>query len=179
MADTKAVMRSEEHETRVTAQTARQNSLNCPSPRSRRATFVVFQKSAERLVADDVFETKLMERSRRWQCSIDGHVAETLARPLKMIVDQPRLENMPEMVLTEDHEMVETLCLRAAHPDFGIGIQVRTPGWNGPELDAVGFQDRTELGSELRVAVSDDVDGLELGRLFGKEHSSRSPAQSW
>jgi len=38
-------------------------------------------------------------------------------------------------------------------------------------FQTIQFKDRAELGSELCIAVADDVGRLKLGRLFGKEHA--------
>ena len=75
------------------------------------------------------------------------------------------------MALTKDDEMVETFCFCAADPRLGVGIQVGCPWWNGPELDAIGFQDGTELLGELAVPIANDVRRLELGAFLSEDHA--------
>ena len=140
-------------------------------PESSRPTLVVPQQPAERLVADDVIETESLQWLRRRRLARNRHVAETLVRPELVIIDQPLLYDVPQMAFAEDEEVVEDLMLGPLHPDFGERIQVWRPWRNGAKLDTIGLQDGAELGSELAVAVTDDVRGLKLGRLLGEDHA--------
>ena len=164
-------MRSEENGTPLAAHNGRQDSITGPCPNSGRAPFIVFQQPAERLVTDNVFQSELAERSRRWQRRIDWHVAEPLVRPTFVIEFCPLGEDVPQVALAEDDEVVQDFCACAAHPAFAIGIQVGRSRWNRAELDTIGFQDGTELLGELRVPIANDVSGLELHGLFAEEHA--------
>jgi hypothetical protein len=67
-------MQSEEQETTRAAQNARQDLVYCPRAGSRRTPLVVLQQPAEQLVADKIFQAGLIDRRRRWQGSINGHI---------------------------------------------------------------------------------------------------------
>ena len=141
------------------------------SPESSRPTLVVPQQPAERLMTDDVVQAQSLQRLRRRRLARNGHVAETLVRPELVIIDQPLLYDVPQMAFAEDEKVVEDLMLGPLHPDFGERVQVWRPCRNGAKLDTIGLQDGAELGSELAVAVTDDVRGLKLGRLLGEDHA--------
>ena len=102
------------------------------------------------------------------QYGIDQHVAEPLVRSRGIVIGNPLFNDAPQMTLTENDKVIETLSLGPAHPRFRVRIQIWTSRRNGPKVDAVGFQDRAELIGELGVSIADDVRRLELGCLFAK-----------
>jgi hypothetical protein len=48
---------------------------------------------------------------------------------------------VPQVILAKDDKMVEALGLYSAHPNFRVGIYIWRTWWNGPEINAIGFQD--------------------------------------
>jgi hypothetical protein len=122
-------------------------------------------------MTNDIFQAEFMKRSRRWQNSIDRHIAKPLVGTGSVIKVCPLVENMPQVVLAEDDEVIETLCFRPPHIRLRVGIQIWTMWWISPELYTIGFQDRTELLGELAVAITYDVSGSELSGLFTEEHA--------
>jgi hypothetical protein len=147
------------------------NSRQHAESRSRCAALVVLQQAAERLVADDFLQSELVGRHWRRQVSIDGHIADPLVRAIFVIVGHPAVEDMPQVVLAENDEVVETFRFYPPHKRLRVGIQIWTSRRNGPKVDAVGLQERTEVFAELAVAVANDVRRSELGLLFVEDHA--------
>ena len=146
--------------TRPTACSTTQWMRRCQRAVSCRAAFVMPQQPAERLVTDDVVQAERTtgDRFRRRQTGIaEGHVAERLMRPKAVIIGKPTRDNVPQVILAEDKEVIEHLMLGPLHPRLGERIHVGRARRDGSELDTVGFQDRAELGGELRVPVADNV----------------------
>ena len=139
------------------ARRARHGRSNCQDGCSRRAPFVVLQQPAQRFMAEDFCQREFIER-RRWRhIDHDRSVAEPLMGTELVVMGQPFLKDVAQVLLAEDDEPIEALGLRAAHPRLGVGIQIGTPGRNRPERDAIGLQDRTELFGELAVPITDDM----------------------
>ena len=137
----------------------------------RRSPLKMFQEPAKRLMANDVFQAEFSHRLRRRQIASDGHMSQSLVRPLKMIMDKPPIEDMPQVALAKDNEMIQDLCASTSHPTLAVGIQIETARGNRPKLQAVRLQDRAELRGELGIPVANDVRRPELGRLLGKRHA--------
>jgi hypothetical protein len=64
---------------------------------------------------------------------------------------------MPQMLLAEDHEMVQALAADSHHSSFGRSIHVRRPHGNRFHFHAVRREDGVELRHELGVAVARQV----------------------
>lgn len=71
---------------------------------------------------------------QKTQASHDAHRAETV------IVVQIAVQDMPQVRLTEDHEVVQALSFHPLDPGLGEGVEIGTQGWNGPKLDAFRLQ---------------------------------------
>lgn len=108
-----------------------------------RTPFEVLQQSAQRLVANDIFQAECADGNRRGRNTIDRYVAETLVGSRRMVKIRPLREDMPQMAFAENNEMVETLRLRPPRICLSDRIQIGTFCRNGPKLDAVGFKNRT------------------------------------
>jgi len=121
-------------------------------------------------MADHVFQPKAVQRFWRRQVGQDRHVAEPLMRPMSMIVANPLVEDMPQVLFAKDNEPIETLSLDPLHPSFRERIQIRTQWRNGPEFYAVGFENGAELLGELAVPVAHDMSGLVFVRFFVEDH---------
>ena len=119
----------------------------------------------------NLIEIKVLNRRGRWKVGHDRHITKSPVRPFVVVVMQPSFENIPQMLFTENNKVVETLGFNSGNAAFSVGIQIRSPRRNRPELDTIEFEDRTELFRELCIAVTNDVRGLELGLFVGKDHA--------
>lgn len=88
-----------------------------------------------------------------------------------MIIVEPLFEKATQVLLAENNKPIETLPLDPLYPGFREGIRIWTQRRNGPEFEAIGFEDRTELLRELAVPIQDDVCGLVLVWLFVEDHA--------
>jgi hypothetical protein len=123
-------------------------------------------------MANDVFQVELLDRCRRRPVGgLYGNVAQALVRSLKVVVGQPRPDDVTQMRLAKDNEVVETLGFCAAYPTFAVGIQVGTACRNWPEFQTVQFQDRAELLGEFGITITDDMSGTKLGRFVSEGHA--------
>jgi hypothetical protein len=78
--DAKTEMRCREAWKPFTARSERRHTLKCARSNSRCAPFVMLQQPAQRLVADDLIKLRLLDRRRRRNVGIDGHVANPALR---------------------------------------------------------------------------------------------------
>ena len=170
-------MKNDKHMTVSTAQNTRQFSMNCSCASSRCATFVVvvIQQPAKQLMADDLVHVELAGWCRWWQFGVDRCIAKRLMGTEFVVVGQPLCENISQVRLTKDDEMVQDLCAYSTHPGLSDRIQIWRSWRNGPELDAVEFEDRTELRSELGVTIANDVSGSKVS-FFLSEDDAHVPS---
>jgi hypothetical protein len=82
---------------------------------------------------------------------------EALVVALKMIVSNEFSDGVPQMSLTEEHELVRTLALDRQDEPFGVGVQVRAVRRQLDTLDASSAEQVTELASEQRIASVDHI----------------------
>lgn len=84
-AGVKTEMQNEGRKTQLTAQGARQNSMDCLGAGLRRAPFVVSQQPGQQLMAANILQREFVEWPNRRQGAIDENVAETLMGVAMMI----------------------------------------------------------------------------------------------
>ena len=123
----------------MTARSERQHESGCVVSRSRCQPFIMLQQSAQRPVADDVLQAKVLDRLRSWKFEVDRPIAERLMWTLGMVVAQPFLENVSQMAFAENYEMIETRGFCAAHPGFSKGTHVWRSRRYWPKLNAIGL----------------------------------------
>ncbi len=71
------------------------------------------------------------------------------------------------MPLAKEHEVVETLVFDGLHKTLGVRIQVRTPGRELDRLYAARAQQFSKRVGEERIAVMNEVRGVEKKSIDG------------
>src|SRR5262249_11168858 len=87
---------------------------------------------------------------------------------LVVIVDEVLRDQMAQVLLAEDHKVIQALGLDALYPAFGRSLEVGRYWPHRKHLNTVGFEDCVEIRDELRVVVAEEK--ARLDRLVGKEH---------
>src|SRR5262249_12215406 len=87
----------------------------------------------------------------------DEFVAQTLVRPLLMIMLDKRSYRSPEVPFAEWQDPLQALGLGGLHKPLGKGVQIRTPGRQDQWLHATPSHQAPKGGSLERVSVQDEV----------------------
>ena len=93
---------------------------------------------------------------RRWR-GRDELVAQTLVRPLLMIMLDKRSYGSPEVPFAEWHDPLQALGLGGPNKPLGEGVQIWTPGGQDQWLHAIVSQQAPKGGRVERVSVQDEV----------------------
>jgi hypothetical protein len=60
-------------------------------------------------MANDIVQSELLQRLGRWQRRTDRRATQPLMRPRRVMIGQPRREDVPHVLFAKDEEPIERL----------------------------------------------------------------------
>src|SRR5262245_12114843 len=80
-------------------------------------------------------------------------VPQPLMISLVMVMRQVRLDHRVERRLSDHDHLIQGLLFDRAHESFAMGIEIRTPWWQGDGLHSTRAKHLVEAMHKFRVAI--------------------------